>query len=372
MPDPEMLYRIALTLLQDVGSITGKKLVAYAGSARAVFHEKYANLVRIPGIGSYLARRISTSKVLSEAEKELEYIERHGIVPLYFLDEGYPERLKHCIDGPLILYLKGDNCLSGNKMLSIVGTRDASENGRSICREIIGDLAIKYPDLIIVSGLAYGIDIAAHNGALQNRLKTIAVLGHGLSTIYPSAHRKTAIKIVDQGGLVTDFSSGTGPERNNFIRRNRIIAGLSEATLVIESGLKGGALITADIASSYNREVFAVPGRPSDERSRGCNMMIKKNLATLVENSEDIEYELDWIPDQGKTTEQLLELPSFTEEERMIVESLQKNPELLPETISSRTGLPIHRVISLLVEMELRGWLIPLPGNIYRLKIKPL
>jgi len=371
MSYPDLYYRIALTMLQDIGAITAKKLVAYTGSAEAVFSEKSANLLKIPGIGRRLAGRIESVKILKEAEKEFEFIRKNNIKALYFLDDEYPERLKHCIDGPVLLYTKGLDCLSEAKILSIVGTRRASEHGKATCNEIIGDLAKRFNRLVVVSGLAYGIDITAHRAALDNNLQTIAVLGHGLKTMYPSTHLDTAKKIICQGALVTDFNSEIKPERNNFIRRNRIIAGLSDATIVIESGNRGGALITADIASSYNREVMAVPGRTTDEYSRGCNSMIKKSIASLVENSQDIEYIMNWEPEDAEQKDIQQFIPSFSEEEGKIVETLYNNPDLQPEALSNRTNIPVHRVLSLLIEMELRGWLTPLPGNIYLLKVKP-
>jgi DNA processing protein len=370
MSDEELLYCVALTMLQDVGSITAKKLIAYTGSCRAVFRESSSTLMKIPGIGSFLTRRIRSSDILRSAEKEMEYIRKYGIVPLYFLNEDYPERLRNCIDGPVILYLQGDNCLSAGKILSVVGTRKATEYGRNSCKTLIEKLSDKYNELIIVSGLAYGIDITAHRTALQQGLKTVAVLGHGFKTVYPSDHRATAINIRSQGCLVTDFNSSMGPERNNFIRRNRIIAGLSDATLVVESDTKGGALITADIASSYDREVLAVPGRSVDQYSRGCNKLIKKNIAALVEEADDIEFALRWEADQKGKENETAQVITFTEEERKVLTSIHEEPDLIPEIISKKTNIPIHRILSLLIEMELRGWLLSMPGNRYSLKVR--
>ncbi|MBN1133008.1 MAG: DNA-processing protein DprA [Bacteroidales bacterium] len=372
MSHSELIYRIALTMLQDIGAITAKKLIAYTGSAEAVFSEKRSNLLKIPGIGNHLAGVISSRQNMAEAEKEVVFIQKNKLDVLYFLDDNYPERLKNCLDGPVLLYMKGINCLSSAKILSVVGTRQASERGKLICRELIQNLGARYKDLVIVSGLAYGIDIAAHKAALEYDLKTVAVLGHGLRTLYPSAHRTYAGRIISHGALLTDFCSETKPERNNFIRRNRIIAGLSDGTLIVESGCRGGALITADIAFSYNREVLAVPGRPSDTYSKGCNNMIKKNRAALVECSDDIEYAMNWESNDPENHALQIQLQAFSDDERKIVEALYNNPRLIPETISTRTNIPIHRVLSLLIEMELRDWLTPQPGNTYLLKVKPL
>ena len=369
MSSSDLLYRIALTMVPDIGAITAKKLLAETGSARAVFEEKYHNLMHIPGIGSYLAKRIVSSHVMHEAEKELDFIASKKILPLYFLDENYPDRLKQCLDGPILLYLKGEKILARSKILSVVGTRRSSPQGKEICMNIISSLADRHPDLVIISGLAYGIDITAHRSALSKNLKTYAVLGHGLSHMYPFEHREYAKQMIRNGGLLTDFHSRVKPERNNFIRRNRIIAGLSEATLVVESGLKGGALITAGMAHSYHREVMAIPGRPSDRSSAGCNDLIKRNVASLVESAKDVEYVMNWEQAGPPFRQTRIRMISFSREEQKILEAIKSNPTLQPETISKATSLPIHSVISHLIEMELHGWITPMPGNMYHLHI---
>ncbi len=366
----DILYQLALTMLPDIGAITAKKLIAYTGSAEAVFQEKTASLARIPGIGKKIISRIRNPSILSEAEKELAFAERRQVKVLSYLSEEYPERLRNCEDGPVILFVKGENCLAAEKVLSVVGTRSATAEGRELCRDIVEGLARICPGLLIVSGLAYGIDIVAHRSALVSSLRTIAVLAHGLQTIYPYLHRETAGQITGQGALVTDFTTGIQPERNNFLRRNRIIAGLADATLVVESGEKGGALITAELAASYNRDVFAVPGRVSDHASKGCNMLIKRNMAALVETASDLAAFMSWdtAPTQYEA-ETLTEIQLNTEEE-MILRSLETDPDAGTELLSLRTGLAIQHCISTLVAMELRGWVLPLPGNRYRLRVK--
>ena len=283
--DISLKHKIALGLIPGIGDINARKLVSYMGSVEAVFHESYRNLVKIPGIGTSLARYISDRSYLEIAEREAEYVSLKNIKVYFYLDNDYPFRLRQCDDSPVTFFYKGTSDLNSLKILSVVGTRNATSRGRENCEKIIGGLAGGHPDLIIVSGLAYGIDIASHKAAISNNIQTIAVLAHGFKTIYPSVHRPTADTILRNGGLLSDFLSDALPERNNFIKRNRIIAGISDATLVIESGIKGGALITADIANSYNRDVLAVPGRPDDQWSAGCNNLIKTSKAALVENA---------------------------------------------------------------------------------------
>jgi DNA processing protein len=256
---PELLYRIALTMAPAIGPVTARRLISKAGSAREVFRLNRASLEKIDRIGPHLSQSIHKSALLEKADREMEFLERHHISALYFEDAEYPVRLKECEDAPILLYSRGSEGLNTKRALSVVGTRKASSYGKELCRSIVLDLGSRINELSIISGLAFGIDVIAHRAALEGGIPTVAVLGHGLATLYPHAHRETAKKICRQGALVTDFHSGMGPERNNFLRRNRIIAGMSDATLVVESAASGGALITADMASSYQRDVLAVP-----------------------------------------------------------------------------------------------------------------
>lgn len=367
MPYSDLQLRIALTMIPDIGAITAKKLISHLGSVNAIFSESRENLMRIRGIGPRLSAAITSSRLMEAAEKEEAFIAKHHIKVSYYEDPDYPRRLKQCADGPILLYSHGKNCLNAAKILSVVGTRRATFYGKETCRELIGGLASVFGDLVIVSGLAFGIDVAAHRAALENGLPTVAVLGHGLSTIYPHGHRETAKKISRQGALVTDFHSGTGPERNNFLRRNRIIAGLSDATLIIESGEKGGALITADLAGSYNRDVMAVPGRIGDKKSKGCNNLIKNHAAALVTSPPDIAYLLNWNEEKPHRRRSIIPEESLTPLEKKIIGLIRQAPEITPEIISRQTGAPIHTLLSMLVEMELKDWVTVLPGNRYRL-----
>jgi DNA processing protein len=367
--DKEALrYLIALTLIPAVGSITARKLIAYTGSAKAVFSEKKSNLQKIPGIGSFLAGSINPLQVLGQADRELLFIEKNSIKVLTIIEKDYPERLKQCADAPLVLYLKGKNVLNAPKVLSIVGTRNATEYGIEQCRKIIRDLTENNHQVLIVSGLAYGVDAQAHMAALQYGQETIAVLAHGLHTLYPNAHKNLASRITENGALLTDFGVGDNPERNNFLKRNRIIAGLADATLVVESGKKGGALITADLAISYNRDVFAVPGRANDTMSDGCNRLIRDNKAALVQGFADIEYLLGW--DIKEKTNQPRQARLFVElsgDELKIVEELKKEDRLSPDILSLRTGMPVSKISATLLKMEFKALVSVLPGNYYRL-----
>jgi len=366
MSEVPLKHKIALSLIPRIGDINARKLVSHFGGVEAIFNEPYRNLVKIPGIGTGLARYISEKSYLVTAEKEAEYVIKHNIKMYFYLDNDYPFRLRQCDDSPVVFYFKGKSDLNSSKMLSVVGTRNATTRGRELCESIIGNLSNGHPDLIIISGLAYGIDIAAHKAALSNNLQTIGVLGHGFKTIYPSIHRSTAETILKTGGLLTDFISDTLPERNNFLKRNRIIAGLSDATLVVESGIKGGALITADMANSYNRDVFAVPGRPGDQWSAGCNDLIKSNKAALVESAADIEYFLGWQPEKSKAPVQKTLFSELSESEQKIYELIMKEGELTIDHICRCLNIPISKLSSQLLQMEFKGMIKCYPGNVYR------
>jgi len=363
-----LVYKIALGMIPGVGDITARRLVSYAGDVEAVFRESFRSLTRIPGIGEGLASAIAGHEYLPAAEREAEFVARNNIRVYFYLDDDYPARLRQCEDSPVTFYFRGNADLDSPMILSVVGTRHATENGRGLCHKIVSGLAEHFPELLIVSGLAYGIDIAAHRAALAAGLPTVAVLGHGLKTIYPSVHAGVAKAMLEKGGHVTDFSSPTLPERNNFIRRNRIIAGISDATLIIESGIKGGALITADIAASYNRDVMAVPGRPGDEWSAGCNSLIRCNKASLVEKCAHIEYLLGWKPASLSAPVQPMLFTSLTDNEKRICEALRNDGGMTIDMLARMIDIPVYKLSPTLLQMELAGLIIPCPGNVYRLR----
>ncbi|HEX2968456.1 MAG TPA: DNA-processing protein DprA [Bacteroidales bacterium] len=366
MADISLVHKIALGLIPGIGDINARKLVAFFGSVEAVFREPYQSLIKIQGIGPGLAKYITDRSYLARAEKEAEYVTRYNIKTFFYLDADYPFRLKQCEDSPVVFFFKGCCDLNSMKMLSMVGTRNATARGRENCEKLICNLATGHPDLIIVSGLAYGIDIACHKAAIYHNLQTVGVLAHGLKTIYPSVHESVAKNMTCNGGLLTDFVSDALPERNNFLKRNRIIAGLSDATIVVESGIKGGALITADIANSYNRDVFAVPGRPEDQWSQGCNSLIKSNKASMAECADDIETFLNWKTEKTKQPVQKTLFSDMDENEKAIFELIMKEGEPTIDSICRTLEMPVYKLSSLLLQMEFKGIVKCYPGNIYR------
>lgn len=367
--DYDKLYPIALSLIPKIGSISGRNLVGYAGSLEQVFQSGEKSLQSIPGIGQILARRIAAGEFLGRAEKELRLISKHGIDALFYLDDRYPQRLAACSDAPIVLYVKGSPDLNMTKCISIVGTRNATEYGRTVIDELIEELASRSYSIMIVSGLAYGIDVHAHRASLRNGLPTVGVLAHGLDMLYPSLHAKTAREMVNhQGGLVTDFMCETILDRKNFVKRNRIIAGLSDATIVVESAIKGGGLVTADIAMSYNRDVFAFPGKVGDEYSAGCNFLIKSNRAGLIEGIKDLEYGLNWTPGKSKPDAVQPRLfDDLTPEERMVVDILEKEDGCPIDMLCIKTGLAMSKVSPMLLTLEFAGVVKGLPGKVFRL-----
>ena len=364
MNQQALLYYLALQQAEGVGAVIAKKLLVHCGSAEAVFKEKTMQLSKISGIGSKVTHALKNKTLFEAAEKELAFISKNNIICQLITDESYPEKLKHCPDAPIVLFSKGAIDLKNKKIISIVGTRNITNYGKEVLEALIADLLIFNP--VIVSGLAYGIDIFAHQLAIKNNLQTIAVLAHGLDRIYPSAHQKAAVHMQENGGLMTEYWSGTNPDKENFIKRNRIIAGLSEATIVIESASKGGSLITAGIANSYNRDVFAVPGKLSDKYSVGCNNLIKTNQAALYSGVADLAYLLNW---ETKTITKSVQKQLFVQldnEEASIYEFLNTNGKQQLDLIALQCKMPIFKTVTILFNLELKGMVKPLPGKLYQ------
>lgn len=363
----ELTYQIAITLVKGVGNATAKNLIAHLGSAEEVFKQTKSQLMRIPNIGEFVASQLVNNDVLPRAEKEVEFMLKNNISPIFYTDKDYPFRLKECADAPVMIYSKGNQQYNEGRYIGIVGTRKITEYGKSICQNLIKDLAQRHSDIVVVSGMAYGVDICAHKSALDNGLHTIGVFGHGLDQIYPEANRSTAIKAISQGALLTEYMSGTNPDRQNFVQRNRIIAGLSDALIVVESASKGGSLITAEIANSYNRDVFAFPGRVGDEYSLGCNTLIKTNKAALIECATDLENFMGWEQKQDKKWIQPTLFVDLSEQEKQIIALLRTDELLHINQLSLMIEMPMSKVSSLLIEMEFKGLLKCLPGNLYKL-----
>ena len=361
-------YKIALSLIPGIGGVLARNLVAYVGSVEGIFSESLKSLMKIPGIGEVNAKRIKNQNILGRAETEIEFIRKHKIETWFYTDDKFPRRLKTCIDAPVLIYSKGKMNLNEQRVISVVGTRNATDYGKRVCDELIQQFAERNYKILVVSGLAYGIDIQAHKSALKYNIPTVGVVGHGLDNLYPGLHRETAKKMIANGGLVTDFISETKIEPTNFIRRNRIIAGLADATIVVESAKKGGALVTADIASSYNRDVFAFPGRTGDVYSKGCNKLIRNSSAALIDGIEDLEYFMGWEMSSKEKNIQPDLFIELNEQEQKIVDLLQKDGALFIDQISAEMGLATSRISTILLNLEFKNVLAVLPGQIYKLR----
>ena len=291
--NPQLRYQIALNYIEHIGPVRAKQLLSYFGSAEAIFKESTQSLAKLPSIGPERAAAIKKKEVLERADQEITFIEKKNIKTYFFTDASYPYRLKECADAPLMLYGSGNLHLDAGHFIAIVGTRKPTDRGKANTERLIKELGERMNNITIISGLAYGIDICAHRAALESGIPTIGIPAHGLDTIYPSTHRNTAAQMLERGGILTEFCTRTIPDAGNFVRRNRIIAGLSDAVIVVESKEKGGSLITANYANGYNRDVFAFPGRPEDKESAGCNQLIKRNIAALIENADDLIADIE-------------------------------------------------------------------------------
>jgi len=363
MTDQDLVHLLALQQVEGVGDIVAKKLITHCGNATEVFKTKTSQLANIDGIGSVLLKNLKDKTVFEKAEQELQFIKSNEIKVSYFQDENYPDRLKHCIDGPVLLFTSGNIDLKNKKIISIVGTRQITSYGMEFCRKLIEDLAPLDP--VIISGFAYGVDIFAHQLAMEHDLQTIGVVAHGLNQIYPKTHKKYVAKVEQNGGFMTEFWSSTNPEKENFVRRNRIVAGISEATIVIESADRGGSLITANIANDYNRDVFAVPGRTTDKYSQGCNNLIKTQKANLLTSAADLVYILNWdIESKAKPVQKQL-FVTLENDEQKVYDYLLKNGKELMDIIALRCDFPIYKISGMLLNMELKGVIRPLPGKLF-------
>ena len=363
MKDQDLLYLLALQRVEGVGDIMAKKLLNHCGSAETVFKTKTNQLAAIDGVGSTLLKNLKDVAVFEKAHKELEFIRANNINIAYFKDDNYPDKLKHCFDSPVLLFTSGNIDLKNRKIISIVGTRQITSYGTEFCKKLIEDLVPLDP--VIVSGFAYGVDIIAHQLAMENNLQTIGVVAHGLNQIYPKPHKRYVSKMEQNGGFMTEFWSSSNPDKENFVRRNRIVAGMSEATIVIESAEKGGSLITANMANDYNRDVFAIPGRTTDKYSAGCNNLIKTQKANMLTSAADLVYMLNWdIEKEVKPVQKQL-FVSLDEDEQKIYDYLLKSGKELMDIIALQCDFPIYKISGILLNMELKGVIRPLPGKLF-------
>lgn len=366
--DQQLIHRIALSLLKGIGPVNARNLVAYCGGVDALFTDTKVrrSLEKVPGIGPTLAASILDTSVLKAAEKQLAYARKHGIRLLFYLDADYPRRLKLCDDAPVMLHVKGNADLDAERTVAIVGTRTPTAQGKRFTEELVEGLAES--GALVVSGLAYGVDIIAHRAALRAGLNTVGCVAHGLDRLYPGEHAGTAKEMLEQGALVSELPSGGTFVPGNFPARNRVIAGLSDCTVVIESGLKGGSLITADIANSYDREVMAVPGRPGDAKSLGCNRLIKDSKAHLITGADDLLKLMGWEPKPAKKAPvQAALFADLLPEEQAVVDVLKDKGRVGIDDLCILSRIPQHKAAGILLNLELNGMVRTLPGKVYQL-----
>lgn len=369
MTEQQLLSALALTKIPGLGAVGIKKLLDVMGDAESVFRNR-VNLVEIvPGVGERLVKALDCPEAFLYAEQELKFIQKKTISCFSLNDEAYPTRLRECDDAPSLLFFKGNADLNAVRVVSMVGTRHITEYGKRLCQQFVSGLKELCPNILVVSGLAYGVDICVHRESLFNELPTVGVLAHGLDRIYPATHRDTAVRMLDQGGLLTEYISGTTPDRQNFVQRNRIVAGMSDATIVIESAVKGGALITAELAQGYNHDCFAFAGRVTDEYSQGCNNLIRDNKAILLQSAEDFVKAMRWDTDVEvkPIIVQRQLFPDLSEDERLVVNMLQKDGGLHINTLVVNADIPINRMNMILFELEMKGVICILAGGIYKL-----
>jgi DNA processing protein len=361
----DLLYQIALTLVPNIGDVRAKSLLEQFENAEAIFKAKKNQLENIEGIGTIAANAIKQFADFKICEDEMKFIEKSKITPLFITNENYPQRLLNCYDSPTLLYYKGNADLNTPKIISVVGTRSNSDYGKNICEKILEDLAEQ--NILIMSGLAFGIDTIAHKASLKNNLKTVGVMAHGLDKVYPAQNKSLAVEMLTKGGLLTDFMSGTNPDRQNFPRRNRIVAGICDALIVIESSAKGGSLITAELANSYNKDVFAIPGRVNDSRSEGCNYLIKNNKALLITSADDLLHIMNWKDVPKKVKQQRELFIELTPDEKIITDILKERENIQIDELYFKSGLSSSAVANALLMLEMQGIVASLPGKVFKL-----
>lgn len=368
--EEEQIYSIALTMVPGIGHIGAKRLIDGMDSAVDVFRLRKELPEHIPEVNQRIVDALDCPQAIARAQQEYEFVRKNRISCLAFHDEDYPSRLRECEDAPIVLFFKGNADLNSLHIINMVGTRNATNYGTQLCASFLRDLKILCPNVLVVSGLAYGIDIHAHREALANELSTVGVLAHGLDRIYPYVHRKTAVDMLEKGGLLTEFVSGTNPDRHNFVGRNRIVAGMCDATIVIESAEKGGSLITAELAESYHRDCFAFPGRVNDECSKGCNLLIRNNRASLLLSAKDFVQAMGWNAPATTSKKANIQRSLFldlSDEEQKIVTLLERLGNLQINSLVVEADIPVHKINAILFELEMKGVVRVLAGGMYQL-----
>ena len=361
----DLLYQLALTNVANIGPVQAKILTEHFHNAEDIFKSSKKQLESIEGIGEVRARSIKLFEHFSALEKEIDFIEKYKIQPLFIKDEKYPKRLLNCYDSPTLLFYKGNADLNASRIINIIGTRNNTDYGKQLTEQLISEL--QNQQVLIISGLAYGIDAIAHKAAVQNNLPTVGVLAHGLDTIYPASHSALAKQMLQNGGLLTEFRKETLPDKHNFPKRNRIVAGMADATIVIETPVKGGSMITAELANGYNRDVFAYPGKTTDSKSAGCNYLIKNNKAALLTDAEQLIETMGWTTKKARRKEQKELFISLTNDEQTLVNVLKEKETVHVDELFLKSGLTSSTVAAAMLNLEFQNVIASLPGKLYKL-----
>lgn len=363
--EDELFFQIALSFVPGIGSKTARVLLNHYGCAADIFKASIKELKKIDGVGEARAEKFKDKEAFLHAAKERDYVEKHKVQTLFFNQPGYPKRFFNCDDAPTLLYYKGNSNLNSDRVVAIIGTRKNSDYGQRATEDLIEQMQ-SLEGVVIVSGLALGIDSIAHKAALKNNIPTIGVLGHGLDRLYPASNRALAKDMLECGGLLTEFPSGTNPDRTNFPIRNRIVAGISDVTILVESDIKGGAMITAYMALSYGRDVAAFPGRIYDSKSSGANHLIKKNMAALITNGEDLLQLMNWQGNEEKKVIQKQMFVTLSEEQQKLMNLLHEKDNVHADVLLMQSGFTYPQLASELLQLEMLGMVKSLPGKMYR------
>lgn len=361
----DLLHQIALTLVPGIGPVQAKQLLEYFGNAESIFKAKKKDLSAVEGIGEIKAKQIKDFNQFQEAEAEIQFTEKHHIQCLFLSDENYPQRLLHCYDAPTLLYYRGNANLNNSKIISIIGTRNNTDYGKQVTEDLIAEL--QPYNVLIVSGLAYGIDAVAHKAAIKNNTATVGVLAHGLDSIYPAQHKSLAKEMLLNGGLLTEFRKNVKADRYNFPQRNRIVAGMADATIVVETAAKGGSMITAELAYNYNKDLFAIPGKIYDGKSSGCLKLIQQNKAVLLSSAEQLVEEMGWQEKKKQPKKQRELFIELSAEEKTIVDILKQKETVSIDELFIQSGLSSSSVAAAMLSLELQNVILSLPGKMYKL-----
>lgn len=361
----DLPYQIALTLINGIGAVQAKQLIEHFGDAESVFKAKKKELGSLEGFGEFRAKLIKDFADFAEAEDEITFCEKHHIQPLFLTDKDYPQRLLNCYDSPTLLYYRGNANLNASKVISIIGTRNNTDYGKQITEQFVKDMQTQ--NMLIISGLAFGIDGIAHKTAIQQQIPTVGILAHGLDTIYPSQHKSLAKEMLLNGGILTEFRRNTKPDKHNFPKRNRIAAGMSDATIVMETASKGGSMITAELAFNYNRDVFAVPGKITDIKSSGCLQLIQQNKAILFTDAEEFLNTMGWQQKKLSPKKQRELFIELSDDEKIIFEILKEKEPIAIDELYLKSSLSSSSVAAAILNLELQNVILSLPGKMYRL-----